>query len=107
MAHSPNNKDYLDQVYYAIGNIHLAGGDTLRAITAYERGRAASTRNGIDKGVLLLRLGELYWQRGRYDLAQPCYGEAVGLLDKTYPGHDEIVRRSGVLDALVPHTSAS
>lgn len=106
MAHSPNNKDYLDQVYYAIGNIHLAGGDTLPAITAYERGRAASTRNGIDKGVLLLRLGELYWQRGRYDLAQPCYGEAVGLLDKTYPGHDEIVRRSGVLDALVPHTSA-
>ena len=34
MAASDNNKEYLDQVYYAMGNIHLAAQDTLAAINA-------------------------------------------------------------------------
>ena len=34
MAASDNNKEYLDQVYYAMGNIHLAARDTLAAINA-------------------------------------------------------------------------
>lgn len=37
MAASDKNKEYQDQVYYAIGNIHLAQKDTLRAIYAYEK----------------------------------------------------------------------
>lgn len=37
MAASDNNKEYLDQVYYAIGNIYLNKKDTLQAIAAYER----------------------------------------------------------------------
>jgi hypothetical protein len=34
MAKNPKNKEYLDQVYYAMGNIYLAKGDTTRAIWA-------------------------------------------------------------------------
>lgn len=106
MAKSSKNKDYLDQVYYAMGNIHLLQKDTLSAISAYETGRKESTRNGIEKGVLLLRLADVYWERGRYDLAQSCYADAIGLIDKEYEGYEEITRRSKVLDQLVPHTSA-
>lgn len=106
MARSANNKDYLDQVYYAMGNIYLTQGDTAQAIGAYERGRKGSTRNGADKGVLLLRLGEVYWDQGRYDLAQSCYGEAVGLIEKDNAAYAGAVKRSEVLDELVPYTSA-
>lgn len=106
MARSDNNKDYLDQVYYAMGNIYLTEKDTLQAITAYERGRSKSTRNGVEKGVLLLKLGEIYWDRRKFDKAQTCYTEALGLIDKTREGYDEITRRSKVLDKLVPFTSA-
>ena len=56
MAASDNNKDYADQIYYAIGNIYLAERDTAKAIGAYEEGNRRSTRNGIEKGVLLLQL---------------------------------------------------
>lgn len=105
MARSVNNKDYLDQVYYALGNLYLTQHDTARAVGAYENGRQKSTRGGVEKGVLLLRLGELYWQQGRYDQAQSCYGEAVGLIDKTRAGYDEALHRSKVLDELVPYTS--
>ena len=106
MASEDKNKDYLDQVYYAMGNIYLAQRDTANAITAYEKGREKSTRNGIEKGVLVLRLAELYWEQGRYDRAQTCYGEAIGALHKEHDKYDEVKRRSTVLDALVPHTSA-
>ena len=40
MAASDKNKEYLDQVYYAIGNIYMARRDTANAISAYERGAA-------------------------------------------------------------------
>lgn len=106
MAVSDNNKDYLDQIYYAIGNIHLADKDTLRAIAAYERGAEKATRSGIEKGVLLLSLGNLYWQRESYSDARRCYGEAIGLLDRERRDYVELSRRSQVLDELVPHTEA-
>ena len=106
MASSDNNKDYLDQVYYAIGNIHLSRKDTLNAIAAYEKGVAKATRSGIEKGVLLLTLGNIYWQRESYSDARRCYGEAIGLLDRDRPDYDVLSHRSQVLDALVPHTDA-
>ena len=106
MAASDNNKDYLDQVYYAIGNIYLAQGDTAQAISNYERGNAKATRGGIEKGVLLLRLGDLYWTQEKYADAQRCYGEAIGLLDKERPDYGQLSHRSKVLDELVPYTEA-
>ena len=106
MAASDNNKDYLDQVYYAIGNIYLTQNDTAQAIAAYEKGNEKATRSGTEKGVLLLTLGNLYWQMERYNDAQRCYGEAIGLLDKERPGYEELSARSKVLDELVPYTDA-
>ena len=106
MAASDNNAEYLDQVYYAIGNIYLMQKDTLQAIAAYEKGNEKSVRNGIEKGVLLLTLGNLYWQREQFNDAQRCYGEAIGLLDKERADYEELSNRSKILDELVPYTDA-
>ena len=106
MARNDNNKDYLDQVYYAMGNIYLLQKDTANAISAYEKGNEKGTRNGIEKGVLLLRLGGLYWDMEKYGDAQRCYGAAIGMLDKERPDYEELSYRSKVLDELVPFTEA-
>lgn len=106
MAASDKNKEYLEQVYYAIGNIHLAQRDTTQAIAAYEKGNEKATRSGIEKGVLLLQLGNLYWQKEKYGDAKRCYGEAIGLLDKDRKDYEELSKRSVVLDELVPYTDA-
>ncbi len=106
MAASDKNKDYLDQVYYAIGNIYLAQKDTLEAISNYEKGNKKATRSGIEKGVLLLKLGDLYWQQEKFSDAQRCYGEAIGLLDKDRKDYEQLSARSKVLDELVPYTDA-
>ena len=106
MAASDNNKEYLDQVYYAMGNIYLADRDTLAAINAYEQGNKKATRNGIEKGVLLLHLGDLYWAKERFGDAKRCYGEAIGLLDQDRKDYEQLSERSKVLDELVPFTDA-
>ena len=106
MAASDKNKDYLDQVYYAIGNIYLVQKDTMKAISNYEKGNKKATRSGIEKGVLLLKLGDLYWQQEKFSDAQRCYGEAIGLLDKDRKDYEQLSARSKVLDELVPYTDA-
>ncbi|MBR6016352.1 MAG: hypothetical protein IK067_04375, partial [Prevotella sp.] len=106
MAASDKNKDYLDQVYYALGNIYLAQCDTMQAISAYEKGNEKATRSGIEKGVLLLKLGDLYWLKEKFSDAQRCYGEAIGLLDKERKDYEQLANRSKVLDELGPYTDA-
>lgn len=105
MARSDKYKDHLDRVYYALGNIYLSEADTANAIAAYESGRGKSENGGTHKGVLLLKLGEIYWSQRRFDLAQSCYTDAIGMLSKERKDFDEITRRSKVLDKLVPHTN--
>ena len=106
MAKNPKNASYLDQVYYAIGNIYLSQGDTARAIGAYQEGVEKSTRNGVEKGVVWLRLGQLYWQQEQFVKAQPCYAGVLGLFDKERDDYEEIDERSQILDELLPHAQA-
>lgn len=106
MANNKKNKEYQDQIYYAIGNVYLANKDTAHCIGAYEKGAEKSTRNGIAKAVLLLRLGEVYWDKEDYINAQRCYAEVIGILEKEHEAYKEAERRSGILTELEPHLSA-
>lgn len=100
MTRYDRNKEYLDQVYYAIGNLYLSRQDTAKAIENYILAAEKSTRNGIDKAISQITLGELYFKLHSYDKAQPCYAEAVPVLPETYPDYDLLKRRSDVLDEL-------
>ena len=106
MAKNPNNADYLDRIYYAIGNIHLASRDTMRTIYAWEKGIEESTLNGYAKAVVLQHLGELQWERGDYIKAAPCYAELATLMKKEKPEYREVERRSKALAQTEPHLSA-
>lgn len=106
MARNQKNKDYLDQVYYAIGNIHLARADTAAAIAAYAQGVAKSTRGGVDKGVVWLHLGQLYWDTERFAKAQECYAGALSLFDKERADYDAVAERADILGELLPSAQA-
>lgn len=105
MIRYDRNKDYLDQVYYAIGNLYLSRGDTLKAIENYELANKKSTRNGIDKAMNQLTLGGLYFDLGNYEKAQPSYSEAIPQLPATYPDYDMLKCRSDVLDELAVYST--
>ncbi|MBO7292160.1 MAG: tetratricopeptide repeat protein, partial [Bacteroidaceae bacterium] len=95
------NKDYHDQIYYAIGNLYLANNDTTNAIENYKKAVSQSTRNGIEKAVCQITLGELHFGRREYVDAQPCYSEALPQIKEDYPDYKLLTRRSAVLDKLV------
>ncbi|MCQ2213289.1 MAG: tetratricopeptide repeat protein [Bacteroidaceae bacterium] len=106
MASNPKNKDYLDQVYYAIGNVYLSQGDTLHAIWAYNDGMEKSTRSSIEKGVLMIKLGALYYEQEEFVKAQKCYSGALGMFDKEHEDYNTINERSKILEELLPHATA-
>ncbi|MDE7135224.1 MAG: tetratricopeptide repeat protein, partial [Muribaculaceae bacterium] len=100
MVRYDRNKDYLDQIYYAIGNLYLSRRDTAKAIDNYSIAVEKSTRSGIDKALAQITLGTLYFEQGDYDKAQPCYSEAIPKLPENYPNYKQLKRRSDFLDEL-------
>lgn len=105
MAKNEKNKNYLDQVYHAIGNIYLHEGDTVQCITAWEKGVKEGVQNGIPKSILLLRLSQLYWDMENYIDAARTYKSCVGILDKEHDEYIESERRSKILTELEPQLS--
>ena len=104
MVKYDRNKDYLDQIYYAVGNLYLSRKDTTNAIANYELAVEKSTRAAIDKAIAQITLGELYFAKRNYEKAQPCYSEAVPLLPDTYANYALLQRRSDVLDELAVYS---
>ena len=104
MTHYDRNKEYLDQIYYAIGNLYLSHNDTLSAIENYRLAAEKSTRNGVDKAISQLTLGGIYFARRQYDEAQVCYAEAIPLVNEDYPNYKMLKKRSDVLDELAVYS---
>ena len=100
MTRYGRNSEYLDQIYYAIGNLYLSRGDTARAVENYITASEKSTRNGIEKAINDITLGQVYFAQGKYDLAQPRFSESVSKLPEDYPDYAVLKRRSDVLDEL-------
>ena len=105
MARSDKNKDYLDKVYYAMGNIYLSAQDTTHCIYAWEKGLKESKKSGPDKATLLLHLSQLYWEQENYIEAARTYKLCVSALDKEHREYKETEHRSKVLTELEPHLS--
>ncbi len=106
MAKSDKNKDYLDQVYYALGNIYLNREDTVNAIKNYELGIEKSTQNGLEKAICQIKLGDIYFNTGDYVKAQPCFSGALAGIQKEYKEYARVSKLSAVLDELVVHVQA-
>ena len=106
MSKSDKNTDFLDQVYYAMGNVYMTLPDTVKAIESYALGIEKSTQNGMDKAICQIRLGDIYFTQKQYVNAQPCFSGALSGLQKEYKDYDRVSRLSETLDALVVHYEA-
>ena len=101
MTKQSKYKDRLDQIYGAMGNIYLAAKDTNEALAMYEKAIELSTQAGTAKAAILVRAGDIYFERHDYVKAQPCYREAVTILTAENPEYEQTQKRSEVLDELI------
>ena len=106
MAKSPKNSNYLDQVYYAVGNIYMNRQDTVKAIENFALGIEKSTQHGLDKAICQIRLGDIYFTQKDFVNAQPCFSGALAGIQKEYKDYERVSRLSAVLDELVVYVEA-
>lgn len=100
LTRQTGNKKYLDQIYYAIGNIYLSVPDTAKALEAYEMGAAKVETKGLAYASLMLQMGDIYWARERFAKARSCYNSGVSIIGKEHERYQEISSRSKILDKL-------
>ena len=101
MTKQSKYKDRLDQIYGTMGNIYLAARDTNEALAMYEKAIEESSQAGTAKAAILVRAGDIYFERHDYVKAQPCYREAVTILTAENPEYEQTQKRSEVLDELI------
>jgi tetratricopeptide (TPR) repeat protein len=101
MLRNSNNKDYLDQIYYAIGNVYIMHGDTTNAIENYKLSMQKSTRKGIDLAITAIKLGDLLYNRKNYVDAHPCYETASKILTNDHQEYKRVSKKSELLGELV------
>jgi tetratricopeptide (TPR) repeat protein len=101
MSRDEKNKDYLDQIYYALGNIEMKDGNTEKAIENYKTSVSVSKNNKDQKALSCLTLADFFYNRKDYVPAQAYYDSTLQNIDPDYPGINTIGARSESLGRLV------
>lgn len=97
MLRDSKNKDYLDQIYFALGEIQKRLGNTDEALKYWAQSASNSTNNQKQKARAYLALGEYYYTRPEYMTAYMYYDSASNLIDERFPDYALISRRTSDL----------
>ncbi len=101
MLRDDKNRDFQDQIYYALGNIYLRNGDEENAIRNYSLSAGAPGENPSQKTVTYLALADIYFSRPDYMTAQAYYDSAVINMGQGFPDRIEISEKRDMLTGLV------
>ncbi len=102
MAEDKKNKEYQDQVYYALGEVYFRDKNVDKACLEWEKSVSLSTNNTQQKIVSALRAADTYFSLlEKYERAQMYYDTALAVMPKDYPNRANIESRQKVLTNLV------
>ncbi|HEX2970296.1 MAG TPA: tetratricopeptide repeat protein [Bacteroidales bacterium] len=101
MLRDAKNKDFQDQIYFALGNLMMKEGKDSEALQYYRKSATATTGNQNQKGRAYLSLSEYHYKRSDYIKAGMYLDSAVFFLDQSHPQYAELQNRSRNLDQLV------
>ncbi|NJK87908.1 MAG: tetratricopeptide repeat protein [Bacteroidales bacterium] len=94
MLKDDKNKDYQDQIYYALGNIAMKEGKKDLALDRHKKSVEKNTTNTQQKIVSYLTIADMYYEKPDYVNAQAYYDSSVTLMDSEYPNYDIIYAKS-------------
>ena len=101
MLRDSKNKDFRDQIYFALGNLAKREGKEKEAIDYYKKSAAFSTQNQNQKGKSFLALALYYYSKPDYMKAGKYYDSTTYFLNQKYPDYQLIKTKSQNLNALV------
>lgn len=100
MLRDEKNIDHYDQIYYALGEVALASGDTAAAMDYFLKAAAASTTNEMQKGAAYLRVANYHIERGKYLVGAQFYDSALTALPSTYANYSSLQTKGRALSRL-------
>lgn len=101
MLNDSKNKDFQDQIYFALGNISMKEGRESQALDYFRKSAIAKSMNQNQKGKSYLALAGYFLKKPDYIKAGTYYDSAVYFLDQKYPDYLVIRTKSQNLNALV------
>ncbi len=100
MLRQDRNRNYRDQIYYALAKLSENQNQKDEAIDYYMKSTQVSDGNDIQKGLSFLRLGEIYFDKEEFYKAHNYYDSTVTFLPGTYEGIEEIQEKHDILSDL-------
>ncbi len=101
MLKESKNKDFLDQIYYALADVELKQGNDSMAIEYLRMSVATSVQNDVQKVMSALKVADMYFDEKQYKESQNYFDTAVSVLPKDYPNYDYLQAKAKVLAQLV------
>jgi tetratricopeptide (TPR) repeat protein len=101
MEADPKNKEFLDQIYFALAGLAKNEGKPDEQVELLNKSIRASTTNTTQKALSYLELGKIQFEKKEYRLAQAFYDSTTSLLTNDYPDYNEILNRRNSLTKLV------
>lgn len=101
MLRDDKNKEYRDQIYYALAGIAKKESKELEEIDLLKKSVATSVSNNNQKAISYLDLGEISFSKKNYRAAQAYYDSTMQFLTKDYPTYDQISNKKSTLTRLV------
>ena len=106
MLKDAKNAEYVDQIYYALGDIAWEEQRREDAIDYYRKSIESNTTNTAQRAKAFLRLADLYFDERQYASAQVYYDSTLSKIDAAHERHLEIKARAESLTELVQHLNA-
>ncbi|HPG32805.1 MAG: tetratricopeptide repeat protein [Lentimicrobiaceae bacterium] len=101
MLRDAKNKDFNDQIYFALAEIALKDKNDTLEVQYLRKSVASSVSNDYQKSTSSLRLADKYFKRPDYRLAQAYYDSAMMFLPKDFPDYEKIAEKTDILTRLV------
>jgi tetratricopeptide (TPR) repeat protein len=101
MINDVKNAEYLDIVYYTLGEISEKQKKEDEAMDYYRKSVKNSTQNPKQKALSYLKLGEISFERAEYTASGAYYDSTMITLPKDYKDYDVISKRKETLETLI------
>jgi tetratricopeptide (TPR) repeat protein len=101
MTRDVKNTEYLDVIYYTLGEIYEKEKNEKEAIANYKLSVKNSTQNPKQKALSYLKLGEISFEQANYRAAGGYYDSTMITLPKDYKDYTIISKRKETLEILI------
>jgi tetratricopeptide (TPR) repeat protein len=100
MLRDSKNKDFLDQIYYALGNLSMKEANEKEAVEFFRKSVKSPSSNQNQKSRSYLALADHYFKKNDFLKAGMYYDSTVFFIDRNHPDYQSLRQKSQTLNTI-------